>query len=305
MPQSSYLASGEYTSYGLSASTTAAQVAVASGIIDAYLMRPEGLVWSPDAAGAPGWMASLDPKFTLTLAADVAPGANVTVTVTSAGFANSIKPGEVLILDRSNANAAEAVVVTSVTGASMVLEQISFAHSAGAKLDAGMVIVEERVLPHGRPKGRVAHWPVARLFSGVGRYGYGRRSQGSSGMPVDEYNLMATMSAFGGPPLWELMTISAVGIEPEGDFWIPAGRLLAYYTRVKLWHVCGWPVGSVPTAIKLACANIINTNGAMTGIPAGLKTAKAGDTSLTRFAASQMDDDTRAMLERYKVRQFA
>lgn len=305
MPQSSYLQSGDYANYGVTG-TTAAQVGTASTIIDAYLSRPEGLVWTSDASGAPGWMAALDPTLTLTTGpSSIAPGLNVAVTVTSAAVAKAIRAGDVLVLDRSNNAAAETVVVVSVTGASVVLAQVLFAHAGGVTLEAGMMVVEEKVMPAGRAKSRLSHWPVAKLVSGMGRYGFGRRSQTNGNYPSEVLNLLSTVSALGGPPQWESVSVDAIGVEPAGDFWMPAGMLVAYYTRVKLAFVCGWPQAAIPPQIKQACANIIISTGATTGLPPGIKSAKAGDTQLTRFAATQMDDDTRALIERFKARLFA
>lgn len=305
MPQSSYLQSGDYANYGVTGATPA-QVATASTIIDAYLSRPEGLVWTPDASGAPGWMASLDPRLTLTTGpGSISPGLNVAVTVTSAAMAKTVVPGDALVLDRVNSGVAETVVVVSVTGTTIVLNQVLFAHAGGVLLEAGMVVVEEKAMPAGRAKSRLSHWPVARLVSAMGRYGFGRRSQTNGNYPSEVLNLLSTVSALGGPPQWEMVTVDAVGIEPAGDFWMPAGMLVAYYTRVKLAFVCGFQQSAIPPQIKQACANIIISTGATTGLPPGIKSAKAGDTQLTRFAATQMDDDTRALIERFKARLYA
>lgn len=302
MPQSQYLQSGDYAGYGVSG-TSAQQVAAASTLIDAYLMRPEGLVYSVDGNGLPGWMTALDPKFTLQLAAPISPGQNVQATFTNAPMANALQPGTVLILDRATSNIAEPVVVLSVLNGVVTLQSVSFAHGSNATADAGLVVEEERVLPHGRPKGRVAHWPLVRLISGKGRYGFGRRGSGSAAFPLEEFNLLAVFQKFGGPPQWEQMNVALVGIEPQGDFWIPAGVMLAYYTRVYLAFVTGFPFSALPIEIKQATANLILNNQAQ-AIPGNIKSVKAGDTQMTKFAASIIDDDTKAMLNRYRVRQF-
>lgn len=305
MPQSQYLQGSDLAAYGV-ATATAQQVQAASITIDTYLGRPEGMVWAPDGTGQPGWMLAKDPVLTLHTVGAISPGLNVQVTAVEASVAATLNPGDVLILDRTSSNpfVAEAVYVVSVTGAVITLNQVQFAHAGGVTMETGMVIVEERVLPSGRPKSRVAHWPVQRIVSGLGRYGFGRRAQGSSGYPLEAFNLLATLQQFGGPPIWEVMNISHVGFEPDGDFWIPAGILLAYYTRIKLAFVCGWPQGALPTWIKQATANVITNTAGAAGMPPSIKTAKAGDTQLTRWAASQIDDDTKAMIQRYRVRDF-
>jgi hypothetical protein len=304
MPQSQYLQSADYANYGVSG-TNAQQVAAASVLIDAYLMRPEGLLYSVDGNGLPGWMTAKDPDCTLALAAPISPGQNVPATFTAATqpTAAQLQVGAVLILDRANAGIAEPVVVASNTNGAVTFQSVSFAHSANATADWGLVVEEERVLPQGRPKGRISHWPLRRLISGKGRYGFGRRGSGSAAFPLEEFNLLAVFQKFGGPPQWEQMNVSLVAVEPQGDFWIPAGIMLAYYTRVYLAFVAGWTYASLPPEIKQATANIINNTGAQQ-IPGNIKSIKAGDTQITKFASSVIDDDTKAMINRYRVRQF-
>ncbi|HEY1772432.1 MAG TPA: hypothetical protein VGH91_04490 [Gammaproteobacteria bacterium] len=306
MPQSQYLTGGDLAAYGVAGATTQ-QVCTASVLVDTYLLRPEGMVWAPDSSGRPGWMVAKDPVLTLHSAGAISPGLNVQVPVVETNVAPMLQPGDVMILDRQSTGpfVGETVVVGSVINGIITLNQVLYAHSGGVTLETGMVIVEERVLPSGRPKSRVAHWPVARMVSGLGRYGFGRRSQGSSGYPLEAFNLLATLQQFGGPPIWEQMDVTHMGIEPEGDFWIPAGILLAYYTRVKLAFVCGWPVGALPSWVKQAVANVIINTGATIGMPPNIKLAKAGDTQLTRWASSNIDEDTKAMIQRYRVRDFA
>jgi hypothetical protein len=153
-----YLQSGEYAAYGLPAGTTAAQVQAASALLDAYLKRPEGLVWTAGAGGLPCFMAGLTPQFTFTAAGAVAPGASVVVPV--AGF--MLTPdlvGEVLVLDRTDLTKAEACVVAGVGAGSVTLQSVSYAHAAGPNLDAGLAIFEERGLPSNRSITRVARSP--------------------------------------------------------------------------------------------------------------------------------------------------
>lgn len=298
---SSYLTSGDYPTYGLPASTTTGQVQAASTLIDLYLKRPEGLVWSPDGSGAPGWMTALSPRQTFTSQGALQPGNNVPVTLS--GGASSLQVGEVLILDRANSNLAEPVAVVSITGNNAILQSVQFAHSSGALLESGLTIKQHRFLPDGRPVTNLAFTPVAKLLAGQGRYGYGRRGNASR-YQVDEFNLLASLSHFGGPPVWEFFPMINTGIDSEtGMIWVPAGVMLAYYSEVNIWYVAGFPASGLPAAIKAACANVIQAQSALPQMGA-MKQYKAGDTALERFAATVIDADTKALLEPFRAKLF-
>lgn len=298
---SSYLTTDDYAAYGLPAGTTAAQVTTASTLIDMYLKRPEGLVWVPDGTGAPGWMAALSPSQTFGCAAAIPAGNNVTVPLT--GGVASLLVGDVLILDRANPNIAEPVAVVSITGQNVMFQSVAFDHPGPCTFDKGMTIKQHKFMPDGRPVTNLAFTPVARLLAGQGRYGYGRRGA-SSRYQVDEFNLLASLSHFGGPPVWEFFPIINTGVDFEtGMVWVPAGVMLAYYSEINLWYVAGYPASGLPGAIKSACANIIMAQAAVPQLGATKKYA-AGDTSIERFAASVIDDDTKAMLAPYRAKLF-
>lgn len=309
---SSYLTPADYQTYGLSSSTTQGQVTQASTVVDLYLKRPEGLVWVPDGTGAPGWMAALDPKVTYQCAGPIAPGQNVTVELT--GGVAALQVGDVLILDRANSAIAEPVAVVSfgnglqsIAGVTppvqVTLQNVVFEHPGPCTLDAGMVIKQHKFMPDGRPITNLAFTPVARLLAGQGRYGYGRRGA-SSRYQVDEFNLLASLSHFGGPPVWEFFPMVNTGVDFEtGQLWVPAGVMLAYYSEINLWYVAGYPASGIPPAIKMACANILNAQASLPQMGA-MKSYKAGDTALERFAATVIDDDTRALLAPYLAKLF-
>ncbi|CAE6838381.1 hypothetical protein [Paraburkholderia nemoris] len=298
---SSYLTSGDYATYGLPAGTTAAQVTTASTLIDLYLKRPEGLVWVPDGTGAPGWMAALTPTQSFTLGAAIAPGNNVVVPLV--GGVASLLVGDVIILDRASNTIGEPVAIVSISGQNVTLQNVVFAHANGATADKGMTIKQHKFMPDGRPVTNLAFTPVARLIAGQGRYGYGRRGA-SSRYQVDEFNLLASLSHFGGPPVWEFFPIINTGVDFEtGMVWVPAGVMLAYYSEINLWYVAGYPASGLPPAIKAACANIIQAQAAVPQLGA-TKMYKAGDTALERFAATNIDDDTKALLAPYRAKLF-
>lgn len=298
---SSYLTSGDYATYGLPSGTTAGQVTTASTLIDLYLKRPEGLVWVPDGTGAPGWMAALTPSQSFTLGAAIQPGNNVVVPLV--GGVASLLVGDVLILDQANNGIGEPVAIVSIAGQNVTLQSVVFAHAQGGTADKGLTIKQHKFMPDGRPVTNLAFTPVARLIAGQGRYGYGRRGA-SSRYQVDEFNLLASLSHFGGPPVWEFFPMINTGVDFEtGMVWVPAGVMLAYYSEINLWYVAGYPASGLPPAIKAACANIIQAQAAVPQLGA-TKMYKAGDTALERFAASNIDADTQALLAPYRAKLF-
>jgi hypothetical protein len=295
---SAYLQPSEYAAYGVP-NATAAQVTQASALIDGYLSRNEGLIWQPDANGNPCYMSAMTPVTTLTATGGIAPGQNVNVTVT--GGVQVAQPGFVAILDRGTPSLTEACIVNSITGNVVQLVNVQFSHSPGCLLEFGMVIFEEREMPTGRPLTVVSKTPVQMVLAGQGRYGYPRR--GNSGVyAVNEYNLMAAITKFGGPPIWEIFNQTLVSINPNtGELWAPAGILLAYYTTIRYSYIAGYQYASLPSQIKQACANIIT---AINFLPmnGAIAMQRAGDTQIQRFAATYLDEDTKALLNPYCAR---
>jgi hypothetical protein len=300
---SAYLTGSDPANYGVP-NATPAQIQQASVLIDAYLKRTEGLVWLPDSFGNPGWMAALTPRLTLTASSAIAPGANVVVSVT--GGIQAISVGDALVVDRLNNSLAEIVVVGSMTTAPPTVTLVSVAknHSAGAALDQGMMIKQHKFMPQGRPLTTLAYTPVVQLWSGQGRYGYGRRGDASRYM-VDEFNLLAALSHFGGPPVWEFFPLTNTGVDPEtGQVWVPAGVMLAYYSEVNLWYVAGYQYANLPDAIKFACAEIITNLSSISPAAANMKSWRAGDTQIQLFAASALSADTKARLDPFRAKLY-
>ena len=126
-----YLDASEYAAYGIP-EATAAQVASATRQVNGYCGRPEGLVWAPDGNGMPCYMANLNP--TRSFGATVTPGSDIVVTIPNTTFGLQTV-GEVVILDRANANLAEACVVTAASGNALTLGIPSIhSHSRNARL---------------------------------------------------------------------------------------------------------------------------------------------------------------------------
>jgi hypothetical protein len=297
-----YVQSGEYAAYGIS-DGTAAQINSATSIINAYIKRPEGLIWSPDANGMPAWMTALNPTMNYQVAGGIASGSNVVVTIPNAQFGFQTI-GEVVILDRSNSGLAEACVIVGTSGHTITLQSVQFNHGANVTVEFGLTIMDEKALPPKRPITRTSRTPVAKLIGGCGRYGYARRGDQAAGMEFIP-TLLPIVQGFGGPPLWVPFDVTDIDINMNtGEMWVPSGLLLAYYTDVRLRYVAGWSLANLPSDVKQACANIVR--GMIDApIPGNIKIMKAGDAMLQRFGPESMDDDTKALLEPYRARLMA
>lgn len=297
---STYLQSGEYATYGVP-SADASDVLQASMVIDSYLDRNEGLVWAADSQGMPCDMAAVEPSLSLTLAASIAPGQNVVVPF--AGPIGALQTGDVVVLDRATLGSKEACVIAAVAGAQVTLASVINAHSSGATADLGLVIDEQKYMPSARPITFVSRTPVVRIVSGIGRYAYGRRGDATNYM-VEEFNLLASISHFGGPPAWERFDPLVTDFDAStGQMWIPAGLLMAYYSEVRIRYVAGYAQANLPSQIKQACANIVASLQS-SPLRGNMKSMKAGDSAIERFGPSVMDAETKVMLDSFRSRAF-
>ena len=297
-----YIDPTEYAAYGLPATTTVAQIQQASTQVDAYLQRKQGCVWTPDATGNPCYMSACQPSLTLTSTGPIAPGDQVTVPYTGAPL-NIEQIGEVVIIDRTSSGVMEACAIAAIATGSITLASVANNHPAGAEMDLGMTIYEQRTVPHNRSIARVAQYPVLRLVSGIGRYGYGRRTDQMKGT-YQEFNLLATISAFGGPPPWVFFDTTQCSIASDtAEIWVPPGVLLAYFTDVRLRYIAGWQKENLPYQIKQATANILN---AMTSLPVSTTIKSFRDSasgiSVDRWGATLLSDDTKSILTPFQAR---
>jgi hypothetical protein len=298
MATSAYLSGTDLEAYGVPTATPA-QVQRASALIDAYLKRPEGFVWVPDSIGSPCYMAGLDPTITLKPPQAIAPGAAVQISIPGYNPGDEVL-GEVVILDRGNQATVEACVIQAFGAGQVTLQSVSFAHAAGCAMDFGLVVTEEKPMPNQRSLVHLMQWPIARPLSGVGRYGYGRRSDQMLGY-FDDVNLLSMFSSFGGPPVWELFEIQASSLNPiTGQYWVPAGVLLSYFTDVKVRYVAGWQATALPRPIKVATAMLIDAI-AEAGMGPNVRRFNTGKIDIERFADTVLDHDTRDMLRPYRA----
>lgn len=302
---SQYLALSEAATYGLSA-VSSAQIIQASALIDAYLKRPEGLVWAPDSTGNPCYMTAMVPTATFTLNSAISPGSSVPISLT--GPTQILQVGDVMVLDAGVTGSTEACVVATTMSppspSGLTLQTVINAHAPGATAQLGLLIEEQKYVPASRPLTQMSRTPLMNVVSGVGRYGYGRRGDHAD-YNMEQFNLLAAVSKFGGPPVWELFQQGyPTGWDVQtGQIWIPAGIMLAYYPEVKLRYVAGFSQAGIPTSIKAAVAQIIAAANANPGLGA-VKSMASGDTSVTLFSPSLLSDDTKASIQMYSARMF-
>lgn len=305
-----YLAEQDYASYGVPFTVTPAQVQDATSLINGFLKRPEGVLVGIDGMGNPAYMSSLSPSMALATTAAIAPGLSVVVPV-AGGMLGFDTVGAPVVLDRMINAKIEVCIITAftpangLTPATVTLAQVLYAHDTAATIEFGLAIQEQRMLPDSRSIMYVSRRPISRILAGVGRYGYGRRSDQTAGVYSD-FNLLATIQSFGGPPQWVPFDVSQTSVSLDtNQVWIPAGILLAYYSEVRLWYVSGWTYATLPSQIKQACANLVNSNISAAGLPGSLfKKYQAGDTAIERFADQAIDDATRRLLLPYQSLMF-
>jgi hypothetical protein len=311
---SSYLQSGDYTIYGVASTTTSADVIKASKLIDGYLSREEGLLYIADNLNNPLYMAAKDPRFTITLQSNISAGNSVSATVT--GPVASITVGDVGIIDKTGANddSVEALLVTSLTKINnttwtIVFQNVVYSHLSGATIDFGLLIQDEISLPSGRAICKIPKLPLLNIFSGYGRYSYGRRNDCNNYAYAE--NLLAVVSQFGGQPVWEQWTPSNTMWNSEsGELWVPSGMLWANYSQIKIQYVAGYTYTNLPSQIKQACANIINSYADIGMSSGAFKAIQAGGTRIERASGSMnsmstiLDGDTQALLNPFRARLF-
>lgn len=296
---SNYL-QGVTEGFGLPSSLPAGLGQIASTLVDSYLHRPEGLIYQSDTNGNPCAMTALMPSFTYTSTAAISPGTGVTVTVTPP-LVRADLLGEVLVLDHSNPALVEACVVISTNGNNQItLGDVQFSHTGpNVKMDVGRVISEDRSVPSKRPVVRVAKFPIVNILSLLGRYSFGRRSDQIAGR-FQEANLLASLQAFGGPPPWIPVLIPQSSWDVYGEIWVPASLYMAYFSDVRVKYVAGFP--NVPDPVVRATAQIAVGLAQTTNFNGGLKSITAGSTTLSRFAATSLDDDVKKLLDPFCAR---
>ncbi len=301
---STYFSGEDALNFGVP-DATQAQVLQASSIIDGFLLRREGLVWNQDFLGNPCYMEGLSPLLTIKTQNQILPGMSVTVSYIGPDL-NSSHVGDVLVIDRSDSTKTESCVIQSIGVGTVTLELVKSQHDALSSLDLGLVILEQFDLPSNRSVGRLARFPNIKLLSGMGRYSYGRRSDQIRGN-FAEFNLLATVQTFGGPPQWVPFSVNQVDINhATGEIWVPSGILLSCFSDVKVRYVAGWSSDNLPWQIKQACAQIIlaTKDIPLTASVKGIRDQTTG-LSVDRFTSSLLSNDVKSLLYPFRARCLA
>ena len=298
--QTNYVAASEYSSLGIPTATDD-QVSQASNIVDAYIERPEGLLYAADANGTPLYMVRKEVQSTRTLTSALAQGANITASMTAGPLLQS---GTSVVLNRAGST-AEICKIQSVTNANtVVLAFVTNAHLLSETVEFGLAIDEQITLPINRTYATVRKGPIARLVSVQGRVTYSRRGNWERNAAMQDFGVLATISAFAGAPVWQDVYVPDSNIDVStGNIWCPIGLLMIPYTEVKISYIAGYETQGLPKQIKQATANILR---AINESPASatVKTFKAGATQMERFLDSVIDAETRALLSSYTARQY-
>ncbi len=290
---SGYLQPADYDAYGITGATDV-QVSAASRKVDGYLGRPEGLMWMTDAAGNPSWMAANTPTRSLKLASPIAPGTAVQATIGYATFGQG-DIGSAVVLDRADTDAAETCVIAGVAGNILTLDTVLFAHDANATAEFGLTIAEDAMVVYGG-MAHTSALPVARLLSVFGSYRSGRRDRRSRWL--DELLTIGTV-----PTLqeWNDFPLSQCDFDSaRGVCWFLPGTVRSGFSRARLSYIAGWSYDSLPEAIKLATAAIVQSAIDSSGTPGNWKVLKDGDGMIERFSAGSFDVDTMSLLAPYR-----
>lgn len=296
---STYLADEDLATYGVPTATRD-QILQATGAINAYLRRPDGLVVEPDYLGRPCYIEGKLPSWTLTATAVFLSGTDVTFTVS--GPVDRAAQGDVLIVDRSNGALTEAVTIKSVDGNNITIVRSERDHDIGAKLDAGLVFAEQRRITPGVTQVVAAFTPIGRILSMQGRTVEITRRNWSEFS--DAIVQIGSIQSIMGPPAWQLLDIRTVDIQPQvGSFWFPVTFMP--FEDVQFQYIAGFLRPELPWELKQATANAVKYYQSVQGIAGSIQTVSVGGARIVRFENSIFDDETKIMLSPYRARLFA
>lgn len=108
--------------------------------------------------------------------------------------------------------------------------------------------------------------------------------------------LSALSCPYPGQLSWQ--TMAGGLLEGTDDYLLPDS--VAYSAWVQISYLAGWAYEELPGAIKLACARMITHAVDTDGVSGNIKRAITGDSSVERFSATAMDEDTAALLAPYR-----
>ncbi len=298
--QSNYLTAADCALFGVP-SATDVQIAQACTVVDAYLQRVEGLLWTPDSTGKPMCMTRKPAESARTLVGSITPGSLVPVQLTPGPI---VQQGASIVLNRAG-NTAEVCKISSITSENnYILKTVQNLHSAVETAETGLTIEETITLPKSRTLATLSKGPIVRVVSAFGRVTYTRRSRDTQQQSMQDYGMLAAVSAFGGAPVWQEIQLADSDIDTStNQVWCPTGIMMVPYNEVRFSYISGFQASALPYQIKQATANILKAIGES---PAGasIKTFKAGETQMERFLASIIDDETRLMLGPFVAKNY-
>lgn len=303
---STYLSSAEYAAYGLTAATTAVQVQTASGLLDAYLGRPEGLVWAADAFGCPCYMPGLMPSLSLKASAAIAAGTAVVVTLPYAVSPSLV--GEVVVLDRTSDTVREACTVTAVDGKTITLDAVTHDHTASPTVETGLVLSDRLSFGFSVGAAFLSRLPVVQILSVCarrdGRDRKGPRlsdqSQFHRSVYADsDFGYMPDSVSAANPSTMTIISPDGYRVDPRtGEMTFLA---MTRSQAVVVSYVAGYASDCIPPAIKAATAALVQADTEYADLPHGAKLLKAGDTTIERFDGSVLSDDILRQIEPFKA----
>ena len=288
-----YIQPSDYAIYGID-NATDAQVATACALVDAQLGRPDGLLWSPDANGAPAYMTNKSPTASYS-GITVPSGTGVVVTLPYGVFGYQ-NIGDVVILDRTGQ--CEACVVTTASANTITLAKVQNAHS-GVTLEFGLTLLYEA---SGRT--RLPILPVANILCAYGRYNYSRELGRLSGGYDDYDALLVTNYGTSGVSGWSPLDTTLWDINnTSGSIRMPCNGP----ETVRMRYVAGWSYTTLPNGIRQAVANLVIAAISLgaEGLTGNIKMLKAGDSTIERFSgagggSSLFDSSTLSLLAPYR-----
>lgn len=298
-----YVKPEDYAQYGIDSTTPESQIIRAGNTINAFLDRPEGLLYGVDGSGNPCYMLALEPSVVLQVVGIVAPGTSVDVTVSTSS--SSLQIGKVLTFDRANISLTESVIVTNVVDNVITLKEVKFTHSNGALLEFDLCIDEEKNMPDDRQEVVLNNAPIAAILAAQGQFGYSRR--GSSINYNNEISLLPLLNTFSGSPVWQSFTISANSYDSQkARVWINPSIYLSNYTQVRISYIAGWTYRSLPSQIKTAVASIVSSYNFLPDFPVSgrFKKLKQGDTEVELWGDTILDTEIKSLLSPFMANFF-
>jgi hypothetical protein len=299
MVYTSYILPTDVAAYGVS-DVAPEQLTAASRMVDAALLRPEGLLWTPDGNGMPAYMTNKTPSRSYIIPAGISPGTSVVLTIPNAKFSFQ-QVGEVLILDAANPSLCEACVITATAGNTLTLANVQFTHAANATADFGLVVAEQAKM---RPGAQIVHtsrFPVAQILSGFSRFAPPKPPRQISDRLGYADLLLATAPGVNGPPGWTQLDPTQWDVNEEnGEILVSPYFMQSGHLEIRMRYVAGWSISAIPGQIKQAVANIVRSS-VDTPFSGNVKLLKSGDGTVERFRDTALDSDTITLLQPYKV----